>query len=160
MKFLKAIGRATNAQAAPSAEPMPGASKVTGLMLRNEGLPPAFAEGKYDLELRAQDATTLYAAIYGDYQVIKKSPSKIWLASICLNIYSRWMNTLWMREMGEPVRLHRKCWEHFYIAQALFDRDLLNPGSEVWRSPSEASRCLPSSLNSAARLSLRTNRTI
>lgn len=35
----------------------------------------------------------------------------------------------WLARMGEPqLALHRKGWEHAYIAQALAERDLLRPG--------------------------------
>ena len=36
----------------------------------------------------------------------------------------------WSKELNEPIKLHRKLWEWFYISQALYERGMLQPGKK------------------------------
>lgn len=36
----------------------------------------------------------------------------------------------WSKELNEPIKLHRKLWEWFYISQALYERGMLKPGKK------------------------------
>lgn len=37
---------------------------------------------------------------------------------------------IWSKELNEPIKLHRKLWEWFYISQALYERGMLQPGKK------------------------------
>ncbi len=71
-----------------------------------------------------------YEALYGGSESLRGKPAEIGLKSgLCRQIhFSTDEFRYWMNAMGRPPRMHRKEWEWFYIAQALFERGMLHTG--------------------------------
>ena len=73
----------------------------------------------------------LYEALYGGSAPLRQAPAVIGFTSaLCRQIhFSLDEYRYWMQRMGRLPRMHRKDWEWFFIAQALFERDKLVSGN-------------------------------
>ena len=74
----------------------------------------------------------LYEALYGGSESLRGRPGHLGLpSSLCRQLhFSTDEFRFWMNAMGRPPRMHRKEWEWFFIAQALFERGMLEDGKK------------------------------
>lgn len=104
------------------------AMKPRGIqLLRSLGVTPERFLERY-FEGTPQHA--YYAAINGGTESIRGAPAALGLKSgLCRQLhFSTDEYRYWIRAMGGIPALHRKLWEYFYVAQVLFERDMLAPG--------------------------------
>jgi len=97
-----------------------------GELLKYLGVSPdRFLERYFDASPEAY-----YAALNGGTESLRGSPAVLGLKSgVCRQLhFSTDEFRYWMGAMGIPPHMHRKQWEYFYIAQALFDQGMLEPG--------------------------------
>jgi hypothetical protein len=100
--------------------------------IRRDGLPSANVSPALQLALQyaQKPQSELYTAIYGGSRPLRGSPAKLGIGStLCQQIHFALDEyRFWMSELGLEPRLHRKDWEYFYVAQTLWERDMLRPG--------------------------------
>jgi len=72
----------------------------------------------------------LFNGLYGGTESLREKPARLGLKSgLCRQVhFSTDEFRFWARAMALPPRMHRKDWEWFYIAQALYERDMLQEG--------------------------------
>jgi hypothetical protein len=108
----------------------------------NDMIPRELAEA---IAYRGDDSNTLYRAFVGTDQSTCSTPAPVPLTSSLCQQYHFLLDQyrFWLRAMKIKPRFHRKHWKWFYIAQALFERDLLPPASEESGLAWAASHCRP-----------------
>jgi hypothetical protein len=116
---LASISRALSAK---EASPPRG-----GALLKYLGVAPDRFLERYYEESPEND---FYEALYGGSESLRGRPAEIGLKSgLCRQIhFSTDEYRYWMSAMGRRPRMHRKDWEWFYIAQAMFERGMLQQG--------------------------------
>jgi len=79
-----------------------------------------------------KDADNLYLAVVGTAAALRKHPAPIPLTSgLCQQAHFMLDEyRYWSAAIHEAPRFHRKQWEFFFIAQALFERGMLEPGRQ------------------------------
>ncbi len=95
-----------------------------GALLKYLGVAPdRFLERFYE----NSPETDFYEALYGGSESLRGRPAALGLRSgLCRQLhFSTDEFRYWMGAMARPPRMHRKEWEWFYIAQALFERGML-----------------------------------
>jgi hypothetical protein len=100
-----------------------------GALLKYLGVSPDRFLERYYEDAPEND---FYEALYGGSESLRGRPAYIGLKSgLCRQIhFSTDEYRYWMNAMGRRPRMHRKDWEWFYIAQALFERDMLQQGKK------------------------------
>lgn len=100
-----------------------------GALLKYLGVSPSlFLERYFEGALAGE----YYAALNGGSESLRGRPEKIGLNSgVCRQLhFSTDEYRYWMSAMGVPPIMHRKQWELFYVAQALFEHDMLAEGKK------------------------------
>jgi hypothetical protein len=100
-----------------------------GALLKYLGVSPGRFLERY---FEGAPPTDYYAALNGGSESLRGRPEKIGLNSgVCRQIhFSTDEFRYWINAMGRPPIMHRKDWELFYVAQVLFERDMLEEGKK------------------------------
>lgn len=122
---LAALDEKLNAMAADAVAPKLEALRECLAALEAK-LPPAADK----LEPRQDPAAMDYAKLFGDPPVAAEPPTAIRQGSRLCRQGDLATDGFryWMARMQEPLRVNRKVWEWYFIADALFQRGCLMPG--------------------------------
>lgn len=73
-----------------------------------------------------------YAALHGGVETLRGGPAVLGLESgVCRQLhFSTDEFRYWIGALGYIPSMHRKHWEYFYVAQALFEQGMLAPGKK------------------------------
>lgn len=106
------------------------ATKPRGIeLLKSLGVTPERFLARY---FRDAPHGAYYAALNGGTESIRSGPAALGLQSgLCRQLHFCTDEfRYWMGAMGGTPAMHRKLWEYFYVAQVLFEQNMLAPGKK------------------------------